>query len=412
MREAGVERRGPFLVWPVSQRDFYMSVALALVPALIWGMTIYGWRILAMVVLAEAGAGLVHRLLRRLTHRGKKLVFAHSFMSVLVLVALSAPMWPVWAVGVAGATMPVFWWLMRGKGRERVHMALAWVVVLQLVLWLAGWTPSEGILARDRLLMGDLRNQREMVMPLWLPSWQLGGDDAEQMRQPSVAAIQSLDRLSYALLTSRMTLVSGQLMGAVKPEGGREGSVLDRGLAEELPAMDLLLLGAVPGRVGAVSLIGIVLGGLYLTYRTILRPYSVALFFGSYVLATVLLMIWPATTAHVGLWGLWRIWASIPGEMVTLLAYVVLNSDVIFAAVFVLALPGTEPLTPRGRRVYLILAGILAASLARIGLGLPMATFVLCGLMPMAGLFDRMFAKRSWLNRMVQGKKKTVEVKI
>src|SRR5580698_7620086 len=116
-----------------------MSVAFALLPTLVWGMIIFGWRVLAMMLAGVIGAGIVHRMLKRWTQRGKGLVFAHSFMSVLVMVALAVPTWPVWQVGLLGATLPVMWWAMRGRGRERVHVAVVWVLVMQVMVWLAGW---------------------------------------------------------------------------------------------------------------------------------------------------------------------------------------------------------------------------------------------------------------------------------
>ena len=88
----------------------------------------------------------------------------------------------------------------------------------------------------------------------------------------------------------------------------------------------------------------------------------------------------------------------IPGELVTLVSHVVLNSDAGFAAVFILALPGTEPLTARGRRIFLVMAGVIGAGLQRLEPGIPAATLGLCVLMPMAGWFDWWFRRRSWLN--------------
>ena len=87
------------------------------------------------------------------------------------------------------------------------------------------------------------------------------------------------------------------------------------------------------------------------------------------------------------------------GEVGTLLSYLLLNSDLAFAAVFILALPGTEPLTARGRRVFLVMAGLLGAALHRAqpahsGGDAGCASYP----MPFVPLFDRLFAKRSWLN--------------
>ncbi len=174
---------------------------------------------------------------------------------------------------------------------------------------------------------------------------------------------------------------------------------LDAALSSQLPAIEALIVGVVPGRVGTVSLAGILLGGLYLAYRHILRPRSVWLFLFTYALTMAALTFWPTTVLHLGIPAIYRLWRTLPGELLTLLEYAVLNSDVLFASVFILAFPGTEPLTARGRRVFLIAAGCLAAALDRMNMNIPAATVAVCLLMPLASMFDHLFAKPSWLTR-------------
>ena len=67
------------------------------------------------------------------------------------------------------------------------------------------------------------------------------------------------------------------------------------------------MLGAVPGRIGTVSLIGVALAGFYLAYRFILRPASVVLFVAAFMLGTILLAFWPSAVAHVGIRELWTV---------------------------------------------------------------------------------------------------------
>ena len=162
----------------------------------------------------------------------------------------------------------------------------------------------------------------------------------------------------------------------------------------------MLVAGFVPGRIGCVSVPLLIIGGLYLAYRYILRPKSVLMFLGAYLLGMMLLVFWPRTVAHLGLLGMWGAAISMAGELLTLMEYAFFNADVLFAAIFVLALPGTQPLTRRGRRVFLVCAGLLAATIDRFNGGnLPAATAALCVFMPIGPLFDRFFAKRSWLSR-------------
>jgi hypothetical protein len=174
--------------------------------------------------------------------------------------------------------------------------------------------------------------------------------------------------------------------------------IMDRALALGLPRMDTFWLGVAPNRVGAASLIGLMVAGLYLSYRYMLRPRSAALFIGFFVAATVLFTFPPATVERTGILVVWQVIKAFPGELLTLFTFLVLNSDLAFAAVIILALPGTEPLTPRGRRVFLAAAAVAAAWLHRLDATTPAATLALCVLMPAAPLFDRVLRQRSWVN--------------
>jgi len=198
-----------------------------------------------------------------------------------------------------------------------------------------------------------------------------------------------------------------QGLGLTVGEQKRVRRVLEEAFNTELPDMGLFMMGMAPNRVGAASLIAITLAGLYLSYRYILRPRSVLFFLVIFIGATACFTFTPPTVLRVGVPTLWNLLSlptgpndvSIPAAIMTLFNYLLLNSDAGFAAVFILALPGTEPLTNRGRRIFLAFAAIVAAGLHRLEPTAPAATLVLCALMPAAPLFDRVFTQRSWLNR-------------
>lgn len=404
---AGVDVQGkkaaPFLVWPVGRREFYLTVQFALLPTMLWGVVVFGWRVLILWAGATAACSVVHTALYRLTRRGKRLVLAHSVTASFVMVALCYPMWPAWLAALAGAMIPVMFWILGGPGRERIHIAVVGAIVLQVVVGLmpaigmsSGTT--QGILARDRLLMGDIRNFGTAPVARWPSSVELGGDDAVTMERPRKAALDAMDRVSEEMSAHPAAFTS--VATTTNVSGGfraRLDRLLDPALATRLPSVEALMVGAVPGRIGTVSLAAILLGGLYLAYRHILRSLSVSVFFITYLLSMGLLVFWPTTVASAGVAAVFHVWRAIPGELLTLLGYAVGNSDVAFATVFILALPGTEPLSPRGRRVFLALAGVAAAALDRLNLPIPAATVALCLLMPLAPMFDWLFARRSWL---------------
>jgi hypothetical protein len=416
----------PFLVWPVSCREFYRAICVAMIPALAWGTVIFGVRVFTMLLTSVAATTFTHALIKRFSRvtpqragwaRGRLLIYGHSLVGVLVLVGLAHPTWPVWMLTVMALALPPILALLGGPGREPVHVAV--VLVMALQFWflpaLARWHIYAGapdaVLAHDRLFMGDIRDQRPQAgqrgnnsggLISWPASRDLGGNDAVHMEMPSNTAAKTLNDISRTMEAAGHDLVES---GNIAPASERDiRGITDRALALRLPEMDLLLLGVMPGRVGTVSLIAVVMAGLYLSYRYILRPRSVVTFVLAFLVTSALVAIWPSAVIATGLNGMWQVIkvppgdVAFPGEIATLINYLVLSSDAGFAAVFILALPGTEPLTTRGRRIFLVMAGVAAAALHRMAPGLPAATLTLCVLMPFARLFDRLFATRSWLN--------------
>jgi Na+-translocating ferredoxin:NAD+ oxidoreductase RnfD subunit len=384
---------------------------MAMLPALTWGAILFGFRVLAMMISSVLATSLAHFLLKRTLaasnfssgwERAGQLVYGHSLVSALVLVGLAQPGWPVWIVAAAALLIPLVHALIGGPARERVHVAVVAAVALQFFVvpmlpalkTYAG--AADAVLARDRLLMGDIRDQHSAKAgPLdpWPLSRDLRGNDAVPVELPSAVAAEALDKLSGEL-AELADFTSTGLSHAAEMSFQE---VFNNAFSTRLPPMDLLVLGVSPGRIGTVSLMAVVLAGLYLSYRYILRPRSVVIFVLSFILGNVPIAIWPSTIAHVGVYGIWSLLRTFPGEILTLVNYLLLSSDAGFAAVFILALPGTEPLTSRGRRIFLVVAGLLGAILHRFEPTIPAATLALCVLMPFARLFDRMFGERSWL---------------
>ncbi|MCL2640602.1 MAG: RnfABCDGE type electron transport complex subunit D [Phycisphaerales bacterium] len=384
----------PFLVWPVARREFYLSIAAALLLPLMWAFVIFGWRVLGMFVGSTVCVVIGHLILRRFGERGKLLILPHCLVSAWVLVALSDPQWPIWSVAVAALLIPLILWI--GRGRRRIHVAVILALGLQfgLVPLLRDVTPGTGaILARDRLIMGDIRNHYSLPVYLWPRSAEIAGNDALAIPYPSQLSLVTLDRLARDL-SHEGRWTPDDTLGSDAQRSAQ--SLLDGALAK-LPDMHHFLMGVSPGRVGTVSLIGLLGSGLFLAYRHILRFRSAIFFLLEFCFFSALIALWPAFFFKVA--APWQIGLAFPGEIVTLLIFAIFNSDVLFAAIIILALPGTEPLTTHGRRFFLLVAAFLAAVLHRSLFPIPAATVAIAVLMPLAARFDQYFARRSWLNR-------------
>src|SRR4051812_11452577 len=83
----------PFLVWPVSQQEFYRTLCLALLPSLAWGINLFGIRTLAMLLSSLGAMSFTYLLVTRWLkwRHGKPLLYIHCLLSALVLVALAHP---------------------------------------------------------------------------------------------------------------------------------------------------------------------------------------------------------------------------------------------------------------------------------------------------------------------------------
>lgn len=388
-------RRAPFLCWPVARREYFFTLILALTPAFAWSIMIFGWRALNVLIAALFGAAIVHVPLQRLTKRGQYLLTAHTLTSALLLVALSDPMWPAYLVGIAAGFATFLIWLEGGPGHERVH---AWALLLVLLAAVAvPWhirrthasLPPTAIVARDRLLMGDIRHAAPPVTTGWPKSVEINGHDAYQMPRPSVVIQQFWQDIAS---------VPEYTMDA-QAQRARVESIFNTTLAFKLPAIESLMYGVSTGPLGATNAILIVLGGLFLAYRNILRTRSFLIFMTSLLAGFVGTSLYAGATQDLVSFGFRGLWQDHLTEMVALIFYQLLSSDVLFASVFVLAMPGTEPVTPRARRLYLILAGLTAAILYRMNLPFPPTATTLAAFSVVSPIFDSVFAQRSWLNR-------------
>ena len=169
--------------------------------------------------------------------------------------------------------------------------------------------------------------------------------------------------------------------------------------AMSLPAPTALILGGVSGWIGTVGLLAIFISGLYLSYRHILRPDSWAIFLGAVLIGLVFGPLSPYVFHHDFWQSLGGVWYLPPERAIALLFYEIGSSDFIFASVFVLAMPGTLPVEPPARWVFLIIAGLAAALIHRLDVPVPPATTVLLLMQPLSPAMDMLLHKPTWALR-------------
>ena len=366
----------PFLFWPVVRSGFYRAIILALILPLLWGIVIFG--LAAMTILAALLAGMCvsYWLLKSWTRRGKLMEFTHTLCCTLIVGAMTAPTMSVTLMLGVGLLIPVLICLLGLPGRESVHVAL---LLPLFFLVLAPQPPRWPLLARNRLIFGNIHQAVSIRRYDWPRSDQIHGADAVRLLRPSDA---------IGILYKHI---------GAQPTAHKTNLAIRQTFSFGLPTPKNLMLGAVPGWIGTGSILAIVLAGLFLSWRHVLLPTPCATFLLS-VLAGLLFGPLSPHQLHHQFWqSLGGIWFLRPEEALSLLAYELLSSDFLFAAVFVLALPGTMPMEPLPRSIFLLIAGLGAALAHRLMLPVPPATFAILAMQPLAPAFDAIFHRRSWL---------------
>jgi Na+-translocating ferredoxin:NAD+ oxidoreductase RnfD subunit len=233
-------------------------------------------------------------------------------------------------------------WALGGIGSGRFHPAV--VVYLLIALLYGPLLQSNTVLQRNRLLLGDL-----LSAPV----------DAE------TKAAQFTWRkrlLSPGFDVIRCTPASQSLRDFTHPAPSitAEHVSLDTLLRDRVPPLEDLVLGAVPGSIGVTSAIAVIVGGLFLLYRGLI-DFRIPLLITASAWCALLLLPIP----HQGHWH----W--LPGHLqgigwaagVTLVNYQILASPLLFTAFFLAGSPTVRPLTKKGRTVYAISIGLLAAAI-------------------------------------------------
>ena len=129
------------------------------------------------------------------------------------------------------------------------------------------------------------------------------------------------------------------------------------------PLQDLIVAGQ-PGPLGLSSVVAVIMGGLFLLYRGMI-DYRIPLL--TCVAAYVALMVLPIPAlidnGAQWRWGAFRTPATGWSAGITFVNYEIMASPLIFTAFFLATTASIRPMTARGRAVFAIALGLVAAAL-------------------------------------------------
>ena len=320
---------------------------------LLAGMLLFGWRTAVSVTVVVGSTLIFGFIWRRIGVRGHPLRPAQLLWLGLVL-ALMLPAdllrqtgknspWPI--LPSAGILVVIVCWSTGGIGSGRFHPAV--VAYLLLSLMFSSQLTPQSVLQHNRMLLGDIIN-----------SPRLPDQRATQISWRKRPVVMGQD-------TIRSAPPAQTLGNYTRHETAQDGSniTLDVLLRERLPPMEDFVLGAVPGGMGTTSAVAVIIGGLFLLYRGLI-DFRIPLLITFWAWAAMLVLPIPLGE------GSQMHFRWFPGHVegvgwamaVTLANYQVLASPLLFTAFFLAGSPTVRPLTRKGRTIYAMLIGLLAAT--------------------------------------------------
>jgi|GEM_PF-2451044 len=373
------KRDGPPWIGPPLSRRHIDGIWLVVVMSMSAGAAIFtGWRGVIQIVMGASAALAIYYLIMMLICLISPKRQMDSFRYALtqaMLVGLLQPLAtkPIETL-LPAVILGVLMHLIGRTHRIRIPPAvaaivLAWIVPFVMARVNVGQAHLFGpeyvntVLKPDRVVTGDaLDIGSEMQYDPW---WRgAAGKDPDasdammrlspyrQMMREQVTLLQEPDMVEYMLTTG------------------------------ELPRLEEMLIGCVPGRLGTTSQVLIILLGLYLMIRRLSYwPMAASVIVGAMVALLAVPIPWEDGSTRV----LWRLGDLPPGISTTYLSYMLLSSPLLLLAL-VLA-PMCAPTAPAGRWMSGLLVGIGMITLQTLLDTTQAALLSLC----IVGLFIRMF---------------------
>lgn len=314
------------------------DMLIALFPCAAVGVWLFGWNAARVLLLSMASCVALEMLYQKLTRQPVRIGDLSAAVTGALL-ALNLPSTAPWWLVLVGALVAVVLvkQLFGGIGHNFMNPALAARAVL-----LASW-PA-------RLTATSTASAYPLPFDTVTSATVLGGGAADAIASATTQA------------TGAVTSATTQATDAVASATQAAGSFIDK-----VTTMDLLL-GNIPGCIGEVCKVAILLGLLYLLVRKVISWHIPAVMIGTFMLASLAFGADPVKA--------------------------VLSGGVLFAAVFMATDYTTSPMTKVGKCVYAFGAGLIVALIRSFG-GYPEgATYAVLLMNVCAPLIDRAIKPR------------------
>lgn len=352
----------PFLHAPEGVKTIFMVMIAAACLPLAAGLVFFGWRAAGVAVISVAACATIEKLFYRVTRTPAMLGRTHAFLTGLLL-ALTLPPFVPWYVPLIAAAFAIIVGkaVFGGVGHFLWQPALVGLLAVT-VLFPEEMNPSSWpILARNKILIGDVRNYRPVERHEgWERTPAAPGADAIQTKTP----VQML-----AGLTNRREPAFSGLFVPAEIERAKPAALT------ELPPINDMIYGGHPGGIGETCSIAILLAGLYLIYRNFVKWQLPAAFLAS---AWCVLAVAPVFLAAPN--GTVRtVWWPLASEGfdvgLTYINYHLFGGELLLAAFFLAPEMTSRPTTTGGQVIFGLLAGA-AAMILRLYVSVPIPCYM------------------------------------
>ncbi len=389
-------RTPPPLHGDVGVRRFFIMNASATIFPLVAGIVLFGWRAAVTVALVVAGAGIGLMVWRRIGLRGSRVSTARGiWMALLLALALPAHLasysypeaptsgwiWPM--LPAAGLALAFLLWLFAGLGSGRVHPVP--VIYLLIVICFQNMLIPHFVLHRQHIVTGNLIDAAP-------PQRLSPGETAPVRKEPWTAFTLGAARDAVYLSPASERLVTFTT-GRQTP--ARAALSLEELLRDYMPPLEDLIVGGQPTPIGVGSAVAVIMGGLFMLRRGLIDFRVPLLIFIAAILALITLPIPVAVRENTQYWQSLALHKGVGWEVATtFVSYELMAGPLLFVAFYLASAPGVRPLTRRGRTVYALLLGVIAAALQLyldVSYGAYLALLIAGLFTP---LFDRVFKPR------------------